>query len=180
MKIRESKLRQIIKEEVMLEFTSSRAMRKELAQQEKEESGKRGNPEIKTVGDLKKLIAKATNKKKDSIRGAGVADAATGMLADLIPGAGTIKDLGTAAVKAYRLPDKAKSQTGLDHLNVDDGLSKIVNDEIENAFLKSFAQKFAGMPDETPLERVQINTMLAQFIASKFNNRTLTGFEKGT
>ena len=180
MKIKESALRQIIKEELIIEFSSNKAMRKEIEAQNKEfTGGKKGKPEINTVGDLKKLIAKAKSKKQDQIRGGGVKDAATGMLADLIPGAGTIKDLASAAIQAYRLPDKAQSQTGLDYLNVDDAVSKIVADEVENAFLKSFAQKFAGQPDETPLKNVDINDMLAKFIASKFNNRTLTGFQKG-
>ena len=178
MKIKELTLRRIIKEELIIEFSSNRAMRKEIERQNKEfTGGKKGKIEINTVGDLKKLIAKATNKKKDSIRGAGVSDAAQGMIADLIPGAGTIRDLAAAAIKAYRLPDKAQSQTGLDHLNVDDEMSKIVADEVENAFLKSFAQKFAGQPDETPLKDVDINDMLAKFIAGKFNNRTITGFQ---
>ena len=179
MKIKESALRSIIKEELIKEFSSNKAIRKETEKQNLELTGaKGGKPDIKTIGDLKKLLAQATAKKKDAIRGGGVKDAAKGLVADLLPGMGTVTDLATAAIHAYRLPDKAKGGTGLDALNVDDSVSKIVADEVENAFLKTMAQKLKSVPDETPLENVNVTQMLSQFIAQKFNDRTVSGFEK--
>lgn len=179
MKIKESTLRRIIKEELIVEFFSSNSkINKEIENQNMEfTGGKKGKPEINTIGDLKKLVTAATNKKKDAVRGAGVKDAAVGLLADLLPGGGTIKDLAGAAIAAYKLPDEAQSQTGLDHLNVDDNLSKIVSDEVENAFLKALGKKLAGMPEKTPLQNVKMNALLSKFIASKFNKRTVTGFD---
>ena len=136
---------------------------------------------LNTLGDLKKLLKKAKSKKQDEIRGGGVKDAATGMLADLIPGAGTIKDLSTAAMKAYKLPDEATAQSALSFMNVDDDMSKIVNDEIENKFIKSFIDHLEGMDDDIPLDssKLNVNRLLSNFIASEFNERTITGFDEG-
>lgn len=174
MKIKESKLRlrRIIKEELLNEITSNQGWRAEAERQEVKK-------DLKTLGDLRKLLQVATNKKKDSIRGGGAFDAAKGMIADLIPGAGTIKDLTSAAYKAYKLPDEAQGQTALDFLNVDDDFSKIVNDEIENAFLKAWADKIENLPDDMPLDsdKLNVNDLLSKFIANKFNKRTVTGYE---
>ena len=174
MKIKESALRRIIKEEMLREaFSSDKGWEKEAKRQGQA-------AKLKNLGDLRKLVKAATNKKKDAIRGGGVKDAAAGMVADLLPGMGTIKDLAGAAVKAYKLPDEAQGQTALDFLNVDDDFSKIVNDEIENAFLKAWISTLEGLPDDMPLnsDKLNVNKLLSDFIANKFNKRTVTGWDE--
>ena len=136
MKITKKQLRRIIRETLLKESRLRRVVNEKVAVNpitQKAELDK-----LNTLGDLRKLVKKAKSKKQDAIRGSGVKDAATGMLADLIPGAGTIKDLGTAAMKAYKLPDEATAQSALEFMNVDDDMSKIINDEIENKFIKKF------------------------------------------
>ena len=178
MKITKKQLRSMIRETLLKESRLRRVVNEEVAVNpitQKAELDK-----LNTLGDLRKLVKKAKGKKQDEIRGAGVKDAAVGMLADLIPGAGTIKDLSSAAMKAYKMPDEAAEQSALKFLNVDDDMSKIVNDEIENKFIKGLIDRLEGMPDDMPLnsDKLNVNRLLSKWLAHEFNARTITGFEE--
>ena len=168
MKIKKSTLRRIVKEELLAE-----AAWEKLAKQQNKEL-EQDKVEIKTIGQLKKAVKGAIAKKRGKIGmlGGGV-DAAAGLLADMLPMGGLVKDLASAAYAAYKLPDEKKTQTGLDALNVDDEVSAIVADEVENAFMKTLSKKLESLPDETPLEKVNMTQLLSQFIANKFNKRTV-------
>jgi len=97
----------------------------------------------------------------------------------MIPGAATAKSLWDIAKSMYSLPDDKKTNTGLDFLNVDDEVSAIVDDTIENDFLKTLAGRLKALPDETPLQQINMTNLLAKFIADKFSQRTVTGHEEG-
>ena len=75
---------------------------------------------------------------------------------------------------AYKLPDSKKTNTFLDRLNVDDEVSAIVDDAVENMFLNNAAEEFIGLPDETELDQIDITQRLADFIAKKFDQRTVS------
>ena len=83
------------------------------------------------------------------------------------------------ALKALaKLPDKARPAGALGNLDVDDDVSKIVDDPIENKFLNVMAAKFASIPDNKPLGDVNMTNQLANFMSKEFNSRTVKGFEK--
>lgn len=179
MKINESTLRRIIKEEIVKEvgFDDASLGAAGAAQSVQKTSADSPNKvEIKTIGDLKKAIKAATLKKQGKLAKGGAKEGLAGLFADLFPLGGLVRDLGQAAIQAYKLPDSAETKTGLDALNVDDSVSKIVADEVENAFLKTMTKKLESLPDETPLEKVNMTQLLSNFIAQKFNNRTVAGF----
>tara|TARA_R100000005_G_scaffold95158_2_gene75626 strand:- start:125 stop:664 length:540 start_codon:yes stop_codon:yes gene_type:complete len=179
MKIKESTLRRIIKEEIVNEVGPTDAdLGAAGAAQSVQKDGTPKKLEIKSIGDLKKAIKAATLKKQGKLAKGGAKEGIAGLFIDMVPWGGLVKDLGQAAIQAYKLPDNAETKTGLDALNVDDNVSKIVADEVENAFLKTMAKKLEGMPDETPLTKVNMTQMLSQFISQKFNNRTVAGFDK--
>jgi len=69
----------------------------------------------------------------------------------------------------YGLDDSFVSQTGLDKLNVDDDVSKIVDDKIENAFINDFLESFKDKDDADPIP--DINDELQKFLATKFNQK---------
>tara|TARA_R110002074_G_scaffold309218_1_gene479967 strand:- start:23 stop:451 length:429 start_codon:yes stop_codon:yes gene_type:complete len=125
--------------------------------------------EIRTVGQLRAAIEKERSLKKTGKVGKGligVLTNATGI--DLAQGLGSmIKD-------AYKLPDSKKTNTFLDRLNVDDEVSAIVDDAVENMFLNNAAEEFIGLPDETELDQIDITQRLADFIAKKFDQRTVS------
>lgn len=165
MKITERKLRKIIREAV------------EYNQLLKEENQ---GTSIETVGDLKKLLTQATRGKlkyqaKGSVPGA-IADALVDEIAGKIPGFAAAKSLFSALKGTYSLPDEARTGTALDILDVDDDISAIVDDPIENAFLKAIAEKIEGMSDDKPLVDLNMTKLLSQYLAKEFNKRTVSGF----
>lgn len=131
---------------------------------------------IETVGDLKALIKTAASKKKADQGKSAFKDLASGMLADLIPGGGTVKGMFDAVKSMYSLPDEKRTGTALDYMDVDDDVSAIVDDNIENAFIKAVSSKLETMSDDKPLSDVNMTQQLSKFISRKFNNRTVSGF----
>ena len=129
--------------------------------------------ELKTVGDLRIAVAGAIKAKKLGSAKGAVKDVAVGMVLDAIPGAGTAKSLWDIAKSMYKMPDDKKTNTGLDFLNVDDEISAIVDDNVENAFLKTLEKEMDGYPEDTPLEQMNITKMLSKYIAGEFGNRVV-------
>lgn len=132
---------------------------------------------IETVGDLKLLLKTATSKKKEDQGKAAFKDLASGMIADLIPGMGTAKGAFDALKTMYSLPDEKRTGTALDYLDVDDPVAGIVDDNVENRFLKAVSEKLDSMNDDKPLSEFNITKLLASFIKKEFENRTVVGFE---
>jgi len=160
MKITERKLRKIIREAV------------EYNQILREDTSRN----IETVGDLKALIKTAVSKKKSDQGKSAFKDLTSGLIADIIPGGGTVKGMFDAVKAMYSLPDEKRTGTALDYMDVDDEVSAIVDDNVENSFIKAVSEKLEGMADDKPLSDVNMTSLLAQYISRKFNNRTVSGF----
>ena len=132
---------------------------------------------LQTIGDLRKAI------KLMRLKSAGgeVGKKAAGMIVGLFPGGGTAMDIISSAKdghdlikKLYGADDSFKTNTGLDLLNVDDDVSKIVDDPIEVAYLNYLLKdKFKKAPPETPLSDFNATAGLQDYIAAKFNKRTV-------
>lgn len=156
--------------------------------------------DVRTYGDLKALIAAAKIKKQggqaaEELKGAALKGAGKevlkglgkGFLADLFPGGGTLAALADIATKsnevfdlakaAYSLPDEATEGTALKHLNVDDEIAKIVDDPIENAFLKSYEKEIETFPNDTELASINITKELQKYIAKNFDERSVGEME---
>ena len=71
----------------------------------------------------------------------------------------------------YGLDDKFKSNTGLDKLNVDDNVSKIVDDKVETAFLNFLIDKLGKMNPDALMPDATIE--IQKFLASKFDQNTV-------
>jgi len=129
--------------------------------------------EINTVGDLKKILdqaksAKALGQGKEAIK-----DLAVGAIIDVVPGLGTAKSLFDVFKSTYSLPDEKRTGTALDVLDVDDEVSAIVDDNVENAFLKKLESEASELPDETPLANLNMTRLLAAYLRDEFNQRTV-------
>ena len=134
--------------------------------------------QVNTVGDLRKIIKLVRAK----AAGGEVGKKAASLLVGMLPGGGAAlelvgaaKDAGSLIKKLFGADDKYKTGTGLDLLNVDDDVSKIVDDPIEVAFLNYLLKdKFKSASDDQSLEDFNVTAGLQDFIASKFNNKTVT------
>jgi len=125
---------------------------------------------IKTYGDLRsQLSAAIKTKKKAALKGFGI-----GLVLDALGGA-VFKDTATFIKTMYKLPDDKKTNTVLDvFLNVDDDVSAIVDDNIENAFLQDFLQIIQDKPDDEVITS-NITQELQNYIGGKYNQKTVKG-----
>ena len=129
---------------------------------------------IRTVGDLKKVI----NSHRLSQAGKETGKLAVDTFVEEIPVLGTAfrlfgasKDSKEILRKLYSAEDSFKTNTGLDKINIDDDVSKIVDDEIENAFLKALVDMLNDMDD---LEEIpDVNVALQNFLKRKFNQHSV-------
>ena len=139
--------------------------------------------DVQTVGDLKKLIKYAQSAKRAEAGKEAAEEWAKASLWDetfgKIPGLSTAKNATDMLKAMYDQPDEARTGTALDHLDVDDDVAKIVDDPIENAFLKQYVEDLEGEDDNRPLSDVNVTKELSKFIKSKFNDRTVIGFNEG-
>ena len=137
---------------------------------------------IETVGDLKKLIKYAQSAKRAELGKEAAKDWAKDSFFDetlgKIPGVSTAKNAAEALKAMYNLSDESRTGTALDYLDVDDDVSAIVDDPIENAFLKAFAKGLESKADDKPLSDLNVTKLLNKYIEKEFNKRKLAGFEE--
>ena len=126
---------------------------------------------LQTVGDLKKMIR--THRAVET--GKEIGKKAAEMAIEQIPGVNNVfaiwkgaKDAKEMLTKLYGAEDSFKSSTGLDKLNVDDDVSKIVDDPIEVAFLNDLLKAMESLDDLAPIP--DVNAELQKYLADKFNS----------
>jgi hypothetical protein len=143
--------------------------------------------DIQTYGDLKKIIKAITTKQKVSaIVGGGkskasdiVLDATVEALKATIPGIGLAKQAFDIFKGAIKKPDTKKTNTWLDKLDVDDNMSKIVDDTVENGFIEAMTKSIESEPDDKPLESdFNMNARMVGFLQSKYQGRTIAGIKE--
>lgn len=131
--------------------------------------------ELKTYGDLKKIISAITLKQKGTKVGKMALDTIIGE----IPGASIAKSSFDFIKAAFGKPDTKKTSTWLDKLDVDDDMSAIVDDTVENGFLKTIAAAIESESDTKPLEQdFNMNAKMVSFLGDKYSGRTISGIKE--
>jgi hypothetical protein len=131
--------------------------------------------ELNTYGDLKKAIQAITKQQRNEKVGNTTVDIITG----LIPYADAAKNTLGVIKAFFGKPDTVKTKTWLDKIDVDDEFSAIVDDTVENAFLKITANIIDNEPDTKPLEDdFNMNQKLVNYLKEKFEGRTVTGIQE--
>ena len=131
--------------------------------------------ELKTYGDLKAAIKTiAKGQRKEKVAGVGI-DAIIGQ----IPIIGNIKT-GVDLVKAFvEAPDTKKTKTWLDKLQIDDSMSKIIDNAVENGFIQYIGKEIESQQDSKPLEQdFNMNQKLVDFLKNNYKGRTVTGIKE--
>ena len=131
--------------------------------------------ELKTYGDLKKVIKLISLKQK----GEKVAGVALDTIIGLVPGleaARTTFDFFKAIISK---PDEKKTKTWLDRLDVDDEMSAIVDDTVENGFMKTISQTIESKPDDMPLDsNFNMNAEMVNYLMKKYEGRHIAGIKE--
>lgn len=130
---------------------------------------------METYGDLKRTINNVLAKKKAE----RVGKAAVGAVISAIPGLGAAKDVFDVGKALFNKPDSKKTNTWLDKLDVDDEASSIVDDTVEDNFIKNKLDQLTTEPDEKSLDpNFNMNKELIQFLKDKYKGRTLFGVKE--
>jgi hypothetical protein len=130
---------------------------------------------METYGDLKKAIRTISLKQKGAKIGNLVLDTVLGA----IPGIGTAKTTFDFVKAAFEKPDTKKSNSWLDKLDIDDNMSKIVDDTVENGFLKMIAQVIDAESDATRLEPdFNMNAKMVDYLKNNYSGRTVSGIQE--
>ena len=135
--------------------------------------------ELKTYGDLKKVIKTISlHQKGEKIVSQGK-EFVLAQLLGLIPGASNAKTAFDFIKAAIKKPDDKKTKTWLDRLDVDDQMSMIVDDTIENGFMKTIAKTIESEPDNKPLEPdFNMNAKMVDYIKNKYGGRFIAGIKE--
>jgi hypothetical protein len=126
---------------------------------------------LRTFGDIKAIINRVKNKQKVAGVAAAGADAAIDAALNMIPGLGAAKSAFAFFKAATSRPDTQKTNTFIDQLDVDDSMSKIVDDTVENEFLQNIESIISKYPDKEPLPaNWNMTNELVKFLRNKYKN----------
>jgi len=127
---------------------------------------------LETYGDLKKLIKIVSFKRKKK----RIFKLLLGIIVDFIPFANTFSSTFEFVKTEFQKSDKKKTNTWLDKLNIDDDLSKIIDDSIETNFLKSIVKEIESRNNNELLEQdFNINKKIISYISNNYNGIKITG-----
>ena len=135
--------------------------------------------ELKTYGDLKKLIQGINRQQKgEKILSKGK-EVALDTLLGFIPFASAAKTTYDFMHAAISKPDGKKTNTWLDKLDIDDDMSKIVDDTVENGFMQIMAKTIEGESDTKPLEQdFNMNAKMVDYLKTHYGGRTVAGIKE--
>jgi hypothetical protein len=134
---------------------------------------------LETYGDLKKLINNiGKNQKGEKILSKGK-EFALDQVLGLIPGASNAKTAFDFIKTAISKPDTKKTNTWLDKLDIDDAMSQIVDDTVENGFMQAMAKAIENESDTKPLEDdFNMNAKMVDYLKSTYSGRTISGIKE--
>jgi hypothetical protein len=131
--------------------------------------------ELQTYGDLKKII----NSIKIQQKGEKIGQVALDTVIGLIPGAEVAKTTFDFIKAAFNKPDTKKTNTWLDKLDIDDDMSKIIDDTVENGFLQTMSKTIESESDNKPLENdFNMNQKMVDYLKTNYSGRTVTGIQE--
>jgi len=134
---------------------------------------------MKTYGDLKKTINSIKLKQKGEKIFSKGKEYALDQVLGLIPGASNAKTTYDFIKIAFSKPDTKKTNTWLDKLDIDDDMSAIVDDTVENGFIKFITSVIEKEPNDKPLEDdFNMNKKMVDYLKDKYNQRTVTGIKE--
>ena len=137
--------------------------------------------DLKTYGDLKKLINSISTKQKGEKIISKGKEFALDQVLGLIPGASNAKTAFDFIRTAISKPDTKKTNTWLDKLDIDDDMSQIVDDTVENGFMQVMAKTIENESDSKPLENdFNMNAKMVNYLKSTYSGRTISGIKENT
>ena len=129
-----------------------------------------GQDDIKTYGDIKRVINAIIKKQKwQKIKGVGI-DVALGLLK-----LDKIKNAYDFFKAAANKQDTKKTKTWIDKLDVDDITSELLDDTVENSFIKYVTDMVYNKPDDEKVAQdFSMDQLLISWLSDKYEKRTVS------
>lgn len=135
--------------------------------------------ELNTYGDLKKLIKAISLKQKGEKIISKGKEFALDQILGLIPGASNAKTAFSFFSAAFKKPDTKKTGTWLDRLDIDDDMSNIVDDTVENGFMKALSATIEKESDDKQLEPdFNMNAKMVDYLKKQHSGRHISGIQE--
>ena len=107
---------------------------------------------IETYGELQDLMKNLSKEKTTAKIVQKGKEVAIDTVLGLIPGGSTAKNAFDFVKSIAKKPDVRKTDTWLDRLDIDDDISSIIADDVEENFLRFLAKDIEGEPPAKKLE----------------------------
>jgi hypothetical protein len=134
---------------------------------------------LETYGDLKKLIRGISKKQKGEKIISKGKEFALDQVLGLIPGASNAKTMFDFVKTAISKPVTKKTNTWLDKLDIDDAMSAIVDDTVENGFFQYMSKSLEQIGDDVKLQDdFDMNVHMVNYLKNNYKGRTISGIQK--
>jgi len=134
---------------------------------------------LETYGDLKQLLNSINKRQKGEKIISKGKEFALDQILGLIPGASNAKTAFDFIKTAISKPDGKKTNTWLDKLDIDDAMSQIVDDTVENGFMQAMTKSIESEQDTKPLEDdFNMNAKMIDYLKKTYSGRTVSGIQE--
>ena len=134
---------------------------------------------LETYGDLKQLLNSINKRQKGEKIISKGKEFALDQILGLIPGASNAKTAFDFIKTAISKPDGKKTNTWLDKLDIDDAMSQIVDDTVENGFMQAMTKSIESEQDTKPLEDdFNMNSKMVDYLKKTYSGRTVSGIQE--
>ena len=130
--------------------------------------------QINTFGDLSKLLRDIELKSKGKAALNSATNFAVDQLLGLVPGGSNVKTAYDFFKAVVAKPDTKKTNSVLDKLDIDDDVSKIVDNTVEAAFLAHLKELIAKHDQKSPIPTDwNMTKELDEFIKNTYHGRSI-------
>jgi hypothetical protein len=126
--------------------------------------------EMKTFGDLKSALNKLVSSGDKKGKFLAAKEFGINLATDAI-GLGTAKSVFELLRGLTRIPDAKRPQSFLGNFDLDDYVSKIVDNDIEDEFIKYLVKKINDTDDNKPLKGFNMTTELNNYLKNNYQGR---------
>lgn len=128
--------------------------------------------EPETFGDLKKIlnaiVLSQSNKEKAKKE---IAKVGLDFAIDLVPYGSAVKSVGGLIKSLVKMKDESRPNNFLGDLDIDDQISLIVANELEEKFVVYMTNKINQKPDDERLKGFNMTSELNNFLKKNFEGR---------